>query len=113
MRSGGVMAVVGTVLLTWLVAVDTWMRLTLDAEPTSLTIVALAVAVGVLAAVAALAVRDALTAAGRVARAPALTGVSHATGSRQQLPSRRVHLVGGRGPRAPGGGFVPACDIMR
>ncbi|MHA7987140.1 hypothetical protein ACX9R5_15175 [Rathayibacter sp. CAU 1779] len=113
MRNRSVMAGVGTVLLTWLVVADTWIRLSVDAEPTSLTIVAIAVTIGMLAAVAGFAVRDALIAAHRAARAPSVAGEHQAGSSHLDVPSGRPHRVGGRGPRAPGSGLVLTRDSTR
>ncbi|QDZ16537.1 hypothetical protein [Humibacter ginsenosidimutans] len=94
-------------LLTWLVVADTWLRLTIHAEPSAVVIVALVAAVGMLVVAAAVAVRVALRSADRPAAASRVRDRRRSA----VLSAGVVVLVrpvGGRGARAPGRGGVPA-----
>ncbi len=102
---------IGGVLLTWLVVADTWMRTTVHAEPTALTVVALVAAVGVLAIGVAVAVRLVLSAIPRVRPGVALRR------PRAQLIAARASQpgtlrIGGRGARAPGVRIGPASSLV-
>ncbi|WP_460523316.1 hypothetical protein [Humibacter antri] len=108
--TGGDMGGIGGVLLTWLVVADTWMRTTVHAEPTALTVVALVVAVGVLAIGVAVAVRVVLSAIPSVRHGAAcLRPRARAGSARTRQPA--TLRVGGRGARAPGARTRPAASL--
>jgi hypothetical protein len=94
------MTAIGGALLTWLVCADTWLRLTVHAEPTAVALLGLVVAVAALVLAAVVTMRRALRVAKRVR-------------SRMPAPRRRYEAasppltrgrrpVGAQGARSPG-----------